>query len=350
MPQNNSGAEPTSDTDLTLDLTQDQPAPGGAAPAGGAAAVPPPGGPVVAPPAGGDSAGAPPPGGPPLTLTVTDPQTQPQPRIQLKPYVQVKQWDYVRMVVTVGLLLMLGWVIVWASIESASWPTHWSQTKEMLQTILPAVTGLIGSVIGFYFGSGVNSSNTVTLEPLVVESSSRSCLLGYPAKCKHVCRGRRRLRGGARSRYSRPAVALDFGIRLQAGEGFLTINGFHQAAFQFIIAAVEHFPRLHQFVEISGQHILQKLVGPTSALRREVVELLLNIRGEVYFHDQKVRRNPAYGKLHNQTLAPSFASTTFLWKKAEAVVVGFLPGGVLTPLQSCTASESCRSSFPFVRS
>jgi hypothetical protein len=81
--------------------------------------------------------------------------------------VQEKQRDYVRMVVTVGLLLMLGWVIVWASIESASWPDHWSQTKEMLQTILPAVTGLIGSVIGFYFGSSLsnNTTNTGTIGP-----------------------------------------------------------------------------------------------------------------------------------------------------------------------------------------
>jgi hypothetical protein len=55
---------------------------------------------------------------------------------------------------------MLAWVIVWAFIESASWKQHWDQTKEMLQTVLPALTGLIGSVIGFYFGSGVNSTNT----------------------------------------------------------------------------------------------------------------------------------------------------------------------------------------------
>ena len=73
-------------------------------------------------------------------------------------YNQKKQWDSVRKTVTLGLLAMLGWVIVWASIESASWPTHWAQTKEMLQTILPAITGLLGSVIGFYFGSNANSN------------------------------------------------------------------------------------------------------------------------------------------------------------------------------------------------
>ena len=116
------------------------------------------------------------PGGPDPTLDMTQDhpavaqnrpavapvQLKAVPYAQFKPYDQLRQWDWVRMIVTVGLLLMLGWVIVWASIESASWPTHWAQTKEMLQTILPALTGLIGSVIGFYFGSGVNSSRTTS--------------------------------------------------------------------------------------------------------------------------------------------------------------------------------------------
>jgi hypothetical protein len=82
------------------------------------------------------------------------------PRLVLKAYDPDQQRDYVRLIVTVGLLLMLGWVIVWSCIESASWSDHWAQTKEMLQIILPALTGLIGSVIGFYFGSGIKNANT----------------------------------------------------------------------------------------------------------------------------------------------------------------------------------------------
>jgi len=81
------------------------------------------------------------------------------PRLQLQSYIPEKHRDYVRLIVTVGLLAMLGWVIVWSCIEAASWPSHWAQTKEMLQTILPALTGLIGSVIGFYFGSRGNESS-----------------------------------------------------------------------------------------------------------------------------------------------------------------------------------------------
>jgi len=30
---------------------------------------------------------------------------------------------------------------------------HWEETKEMLQILLPAVTGLLGSALGFYFGA-----------------------------------------------------------------------------------------------------------------------------------------------------------------------------------------------------
>jgi|ERR1017187_480608 hypothetical protein len=68
--------------------------------------------------------------------------------------------DWVRLIVTVGLLFILAIVVVWSCVETASWPDHWEHTKEMLQIILPALTGLIGSVLGFYFGSGGKSGGT----------------------------------------------------------------------------------------------------------------------------------------------------------------------------------------------
>jgi len=77
-----------------------------------------------------------------------------------KPYSPEKQHDYVRLTVTVGLLLIFGYLVVFASIESTSWPQHWQQTKEMLQIIMPAITGIIGTVIGFYFGSAGRRDNT----------------------------------------------------------------------------------------------------------------------------------------------------------------------------------------------
>ncbi len=70
-----------------------------------------------------------------------------------KPYSPERQRDWVRLIVTCGFLLILGYLVVFATVECTSYPIHWAQTKEMLQIILPALTGIIGTVIGFYFGT-----------------------------------------------------------------------------------------------------------------------------------------------------------------------------------------------------
>jgi len=87
-----------------------------------------------------------------------DRQSGHQPHVKREDYVPERARDHVRQTVTFGLLAIFAWVIVWATIESKSWPNHWNQTKEMLQIILPAITGLMGSVIGFYFGSSGKSA------------------------------------------------------------------------------------------------------------------------------------------------------------------------------------------------
>ena len=76
-----------------------------------------------------------------------------------KTYSPERQHDYVRLILTCGLLLILGYLVVFATVESASYPAHWTQTKEMLQIILPALTGIIGTVIGFYFGTAAVNGN-----------------------------------------------------------------------------------------------------------------------------------------------------------------------------------------------
>lgn len=68
-------------------------------------------------------------------------------------YSPERQRDLVRLIVASGLLLILGYLIVFATVEASSYPAHWTQTKELLQIILPAVTGILGTVIGFYFGT-----------------------------------------------------------------------------------------------------------------------------------------------------------------------------------------------------
>ncbi len=64
-----------------------------------------------------------------------------------------RRQDYVRASITGCFLLLLLILIVFACIEAASWPSHWEQAKELLQIMLPAITGLLGSSLGFYFGS-----------------------------------------------------------------------------------------------------------------------------------------------------------------------------------------------------
>lgn len=72
-------------------------------------------------------------------------------------YVPERQRDIVRMFVTLGLLSSFVGIIFWACRESINSATQWSQTKDMLQIVLPAVSGLLGSVIGFYFGSSAGT-------------------------------------------------------------------------------------------------------------------------------------------------------------------------------------------------
>lgn len=48
---------------------------------------------------------------------------------------------------------LLGLTIVWAFLETGKSDLRWSHTKELLEVILPAETALLGSAVGFYFGS-----------------------------------------------------------------------------------------------------------------------------------------------------------------------------------------------------
>ncbi len=99
----------------------------------------------------------------PKSLTSRRSAPNPQP----KAYSPERQRDWVRLIVACGLLLILGYLVVFSTIEATSWPAHWSQTKEMLQIILPALTGVIGTVIGFYFGvtAVANGSDSSSGDP-----------------------------------------------------------------------------------------------------------------------------------------------------------------------------------------
>lgn len=83
---------------------------------------------------------------------------KPARQFALVPYNPQRQYDYVRLIVTVGLLALFGFVIVWVALKSSAPDEVWKRTKDMLQIILPALTALIGSVLGFYFGTQKSNS------------------------------------------------------------------------------------------------------------------------------------------------------------------------------------------------
>src|ERR1019366_1989521 len=82
---------------------------------------------------------------------------------------------------------------------------------------------------------------------------------------------------------------------------FLTVDWLHPAAFQVVIAAVEHVPGLHKVIKVPLDNILHKLGGIfASALRGEVLELLFRLGREVYFHALQDTGNPAPGQRQKQ--------------------------------------------------
>jgi hypothetical protein len=44
-------------------------------------------------------------------------------------------------------------VIVWGFIKTSQGEEVWAQTKELLELVFPAITALLGSAVGFYFGT-----------------------------------------------------------------------------------------------------------------------------------------------------------------------------------------------------
>jgi hypothetical protein len=57
--------------------------------------------------------------------------------------------EFVRALISLLLLLLLAIVIGWSLTKA----TNWQETKELLDVVLPALTALLGSAVGFYFGT-----------------------------------------------------------------------------------------------------------------------------------------------------------------------------------------------------
>lgn len=79
----------------------------------------------------------------------------------------------------------------------------------------------------------------------------------------------------------------------QAFKKLLAVDGLDFAAFEIVIPALEHFPRLRKLVEESGHGVLYQLVGPASADRGEGIELFLKVGIQVYFHKAEINGKSA---------------------------------------------------------
>jgi hypothetical protein len=59
--------------------------------------------------------------------------------------------ELVRSGLALLLAVLLGLTIIWSFLSVGE--GKWADTKELLQLLLPAETALLGSAVGFYFGS-----------------------------------------------------------------------------------------------------------------------------------------------------------------------------------------------------
>jgi chromate transport protein ChrA len=61
--------------------------------------------------------------------------------------------EVIRAVLAFIFAVFLLIVIVWGFLNTRGGHEVWTATKELLQLLLPAITALLGSAVGFYFGT-----------------------------------------------------------------------------------------------------------------------------------------------------------------------------------------------------
>jgi hypothetical protein len=84
-----------------------------------------------------------------LTVEVQD---IPEPEVVTQPY-RFFAVEVIRALLTLIFALFLLIVIVWGFVNARGGQEIWTATKELLQLLLPAITALLGSAVGFYFGT-----------------------------------------------------------------------------------------------------------------------------------------------------------------------------------------------------
>lgn len=61
--------------------------------------------------------------------------------------------ELVRSSLALALTALLAVTVVWAFVNASDGDASWRHTKDLLQLLLPAETALLGSAVGFYFGT-----------------------------------------------------------------------------------------------------------------------------------------------------------------------------------------------------
>jgi hypothetical protein len=97
-------------------------------------------------------------------------------------------------------------------------------------------------------------------------------LVEYTVGCiPRFRRGRSRPPGGGQIQ-SRTAGAAVFTFAAEAGEGFFAVNRLHATALKVVVAAVQHFATLGEFLQVSGQCVLDEVVGGAAGFGGELLQ------------------------------------------------------------------------------
>jgi hypothetical protein len=67
----------------------------------------------------------------------------------------------------------------------------------------------------------------------------------------------------------------------EVGNHLIAGNGFHLATFQIVITATEHFARLREFGEVSGEGVLNQFLGRTPRLADPLIDFGLQFWREM---------------------------------------------------------------------
>ena len=104
------------------------------------------------------------PGGDPSdTIDETQPSGQHVPKpVLIKEPAGTRRTDFVRAGIAGWLLALVTIIIFYAEI-SANNKDSWVQGEKVVNILLPAVIGILGSVIGFYFGSRNDAQQPATV-------------------------------------------------------------------------------------------------------------------------------------------------------------------------------------------